>query len=200
MPQERRYTKFKYTDVWNMLANLEKPLKIQLLRGTAHGRSVSLVRLDKSPHERLRAVILARSSDWYTYRLNCWDHGCTAVVCGTHDSCLPVPILAMDTMKWYEPLKMRGLFGTLQPELDAKGKLVPDSFDKARKSHYGHNMLLGALMCGREDAIARLQSLKPRTRYRIETELVKLHTRGRGRPLEVAPDPTGGQANLSIVS
>lgn len=198
MPEERRYTKFKYTDVWNMLANLEKQLKIQLLRGTAHGRSVSLIRLDAG--ERLRAVILARSSDWYVYRLNCWDHGCTAVVCGTHDSCLQVPCLALDTMKWYEPLKMRAIFGPLQPQFDANKKLIPDSFDKARKSHYGHNMLLGALMCGREDAIARLQSLKPRTRYRIETELVKLHTRGRGRPLEVAPDPSGGRAELTIVS
>jgi hypothetical protein len=28
-------------------------------------------------------------------------------------------------------------------------------------------MLVGALMCGREDAIARLQTLNPRTRRRI---------------------------------
>ena len=198
MPQERRYTKFKQTDVWNMLANLESALKIKLVRETAHGSSVSLIRLDTG--ERLRAVILARSSDWYAYRLNCWDHGCTCVVCGTHDSCLPVPILAMDTLKWYEPLKMRSIFGPLQPQFDANNKPIPDTFDKARKSHYGHCMLIGALMCGRQDAIARLQSLKPSTRYRIEAELVRLHTRGRGRPLEVAPDPTGGQANLSIVS
>jgi hypothetical protein len=198
MPQERRYTKFKRTDVWNMLANLEKPLKIQLHRGSAHGASVSLTRLDTG--ERLRAVILARSSDWYTYRLNCWDHGITACVAGTHDSCLPVPTLAMDTLKWYEPLKMRKIFGPLQPQYDANDKLIPDTFDKARKSHYGHCMLIGALMCGREDAIARLQSLKPRTRYRIEAELVKLHSRGRGRPLEVAPDPSGGRAELTIVS
>jgi hypothetical protein len=198
MPQERRYCKFKQTDVWNMLANLESALKIQVHRGTAHGSSVSLLRLDTD--ERLRAVILARSSDWYVYRLNCWDHGCTCVVAGTHDSCLQVPCLAMDTLKWYEPLKMRNIFGPLQPQFDANDKPIPDTFDKARKSHYGHCMLIGALMCGRQDAIARLQSLKPRTRYRIEAELVKLHTRGRGRPLEVAPDPSGGRAELTVVS
>jgi len=95
---------------------------------------------------------------------------------------------------------MRAIFGPLQPQFDEKDKPIPDTFDKARKSHYGHCMLLGALMCGRQDAIARLQSLKPRTRYRIEAELLRLHTRGRGRPLEVAPDPTGGRAELTIVS
>lgn len=198
MPKERRYTKFKQIDVWNMLANLESALKVQVFRKTAHGSSVSLLRLDTN--ERLRAVILARSSDWYTYRLNCWDHGITAVVCGTHDSCINVPILAMDTMKWYEAGKMRGIFGTLQPTLDAHGKLVPDTFDKARKSHYGHNMLIGALMMAREDAIARLQAMPDSTRYRIESELIRLHSRYRGRPLEVAPDPLGGKAELTIVS
>jgi hypothetical protein len=103
-------------------------------------------------------------------------------------------------MKWYEPLKMRSIFGLLQPTLDTNGKLIPDAFDKARKSHYGHNMLIGALMCGREDAIARLQSLPDRTRFRIEAEVRQLHTRRQGRPLVVAPDPTGGITNLSIVS
>lgn len=198
MPKERRYTRYKQTDVWNMLANLESALKVQVYRGTAHGSSVSLLRLDTN--ERLRVVILARSSDWYTYRLNCWDHGITAIVCGTHDSCVNVPILAMDTMKWYEAGKMRGIFGPLQPTLDANGKPIPDTFDQARKSHYGHCMLIGALMQGREDARARLQSLPDSTRYRIEVEIVKLHTRRQGRPLEVAPDPVGGKPELSIVS
>jgi len=189
MPRERRYTKFKQTDVWNMLANLEKPLKVQVLRGTAHGSSISLIRLDTS--ERLRAVILNRSSSWYTYRLNCWDHGMTAVVCGTHDSCIDRPVLAMDTMKWYGAGKMRTIFGPLQPILDTNDTFIPDTFDKARKSHYGHCMLIGALMQGREDAKARLLTLPERTRYRIEAELLQLHSRYRGRPLEVAPDPTG---------
>lgn len=197
MPKERRYTKYKQVDVWNMLANLESVLKVQVFRKTAHGSSVSLLRLDTG--ERLRAVILSRSSDWYTYRLNCWDHGITAIVCGTHDSCVNVPILAMDTMKWYEAKKIRGVFGPLQPTLDANDTLIPDTFDQARKSHYGHNMLVGALMQGREDARARLQSLPDSTRYRIDSELVRLHSRYRGRPLEVAPDPSGGKAELSVV-
>ena len=200
MPKERRYTKYRQEDVLVQMLHFQSALKIRVLEGSLVGASVSLVRLDTN--KQLRAVILARSSDWYKYCLNypLWKHGMTACICGTHDSCLPVPVLALDTMKWYEPLKMRGLFGTLQPTLDAKGEIVPDAFDKGRKSHYGHNMFIGALMCGREDARTRLNAMKPSTRYRIETELRQLHTRRQGRPLEVAPDPSGGRAELTIVS
>src|SRR5690348_6392387 len=193
MPKERRYTKYKQTDVFIQTLHFQSALKIQVLGGTVVGASVSLMRLDT--HKKVRAVILARSSDWYTYRLNypLWKHGMTACVCGTHDSCLPVPTLALDTMRWYEPKEIRSIFGTLQPQLDANGKAIPDSFDKARKSHYGHNMLIGALMCGLPDAIARLQSLPDRTRFRIEAEVRQLHTRRQGRPLVIGPDPTGGK-------
>lgn len=198
MPQERRYTQYSQHDVWVQLHNFEKALKVQLLGGTITGCSISLNRLDTG--DRLRAVILARSSHWYTYSLNIaeWKHGITAVVCGTHDSCLPVPVLALDAMKWYEAEKMRTDLGALRPKFDANDKPIPDQFDQTRKSHYGHNMLIGALMCNREDAKARLQSLPDRTRFRIEAELRDLHIRRQGRPLVVGPDPQG-KAELSIV-
>ncbi len=199
MPKERRYTQYRQSDVWLQLCHYENALKVQVLRGTLYGCSVSLLRLDSG--ERLRAVILARSSDWYRLSLNYppWEHGCTSVVCGTHDSCLEVPVLALDAMKWYPPLKMRSDLGVLQPQLDASGNAIPDQFDHTRKSHYGHSMLIGALMCNREDAKARLQTFDPRTRRRIEAELRHLHTRRQGRPLVVGPDPAGGKAELSIV-
>jgi hypothetical protein len=183
MQKERRYCAYHQSDVWLQACNLAPALKIQVLYGTVHGCSVSLTRLDTG--ERYRAVILARSSHWYKFSLNVaeWDHGITAIVCGTHDSCVSVPVLALDAMKWYAAKEMRAIFGTIDsPE-----------FEKARKSHYGHNMLIGALMCGTEDAIAKLQSLPDRTRYRIEAEMRVLHCRRQGRPIDVAPDPTGGQ-------
>ncbi len=197
MPKERRYTRYKQHDVFLQLCNLATALKVQVIEGTLVGASISLVRLDKSPNVRLRSVILARSSDWYKFSLNIaeWKHGITACVCGTHDSCLPVPTLALDSMRWYESEKMRDIFGSLQPTLDAKEKPIPDSFDQARKSHYGHNMLIGALMMGRKDATARLQSLPDSTRFRIESELRTLHTRRQGRPVEVSPDPQSGHQN-----
>lgn len=190
MPQERRYTQYKQSDVWLQLCNLASALKVQVLYGTVEGCSISLLRLDTK--ERLRAVILARSSDWYKYSLNIaeWKHGCAAIICGTHDSCVSVPVLALDAMKWYEGGKMRAVFGPIDS----------DTFERARKSHYGHNMLVGALMCGRTDALAKLQSLPDSTRYRIESEIRQLHTRRQGRPLVVGPDPAGGKAELSIVA
>ena len=199
MPKERRYTQYKQTDVWLQLCNLASSLKVQVLTGTLHGCSISLIRLDTN--KRLRAVILARSSDWYRFSLNypLWDHGITAVVCGTHDSCLPVPALALDAMKWYKAKEIRNIFGPLQPAYDVNDKPIPDSFDHARKSHYGHNILIGGLMAGLPEAIARLQSLQPSTRYRIEAEVRQLHTRRQGRPIDVCPDPSGGQGTLSIV-
>jgi hypothetical protein len=191
MPQERRYTQYKQHDVWLQLCNLAPALRVQVLMGTLHGCSISLLRLDNKS-ERLRAVILARSSDWYLFSLNIaeWNHGITAVVCGTHDSCIDRPVLALDAMKWYPALKMRAIFGPIDSE----------TFDQARKSHYGHNMLIGALMVGREDALAKLQSLRPSTRYRIESEIRTLHTRRQGRPLVVGPDPIDSRPELSIVS
>lgn len=98
MPKERRYTQYKQEDVFIQLLHYASVLKIQVLGGTVVGYSVSLIRLDTS--ERLRAVILARSSDWYRLSLNypLWDHGITAVVCGTHDSCINRPVLALDAM------------------------------------------------------------------------------------------------------
>jgi hypothetical protein len=190
MPKERRYTQYKQSDVWLQLCNLASALKVQVLYGTLHGCSISLIRLDTGA--RLRAVILPRASDWYVYSLNIteWDHGCTAIVCGTHDSCVNVPVLALDSMRWYDAGKMRAIFGAIESE----------SFERACKSHYGHNMLIGALMCGREEAMAKLQDLPDSTRYRIESELRQLHTRRQGRPLVVAPDPQGSKADLSIVS
>src|SRR5467141_3870251 len=175
MLKERRYTQYSQHDVWVQLHNFEKALKVQLLGGTITGCSISLLKLDTN--ERLRAVILARSSHWYIYSLNIaeWNHGITCVVCGTHDSCVPVPVLALDAMKWYEPEKMRTDLGVLRPKFDTNDKPIPDQFDQTRRSHYGHNMLIGALMCNHDAAKVRLQSLPDRTRFRIEAELRDLH-------------------------
>jgi hypothetical protein len=201
MPKERRYTQYRQDDVWLQLRNLASALKVQVLIGTLHGCSISLLRLDNKS-ERLRAVILARSSDWYKFSLNVaeWDHGITAVVCGTHDSCINAPVLALDTMRWYKAKEIRAIFGPLQPVYDANDKAISDSFDQARKSHYGHNILIGALLCGLPEATARLQSLPDSTRFRIETELRQLHTRRQGRPLDLGPDPQPSKAELTLMA
>lgn len=186
--KEGRYSQYKRRDVWEQLVRIQHNprLNTAVVADSIVGSSVSLIRDGKKYH----AVVLARASDWYKYSLNCrdeWNHGITAIVAGTHDSCVPVPVLAMDTRRWYEPFDMRKRYGPLAPKLDANKKLIPDKFDQARKSQYGHNMLIGALMCEKDEAFARLKTFEPSTQRRIRAKLVALGRRRPGHPLVVAP-------------
>ena len=181
---ERRYSRYKQEDVWAQLYQLQHRLGVKLQDGTVNGHSVYLTWQNK----QVKAVILARSSDWYAYSLNCVErfrHELAVVVCGTHDSCLDRPVLALDSLRWYDPLEMR--IKSLEPPTQRNTSITGpiDAFDRRRKSHYGHNILIGALMCGRPDAFKRLASLRPSTRLRIEAEVRTLHMRRRGRPLKV---------------
>lgn len=182
--RERRYSRYQAADVWATLYEQQSHLDVQVYDGTVTGNCVQLSR--RSTGMPYKAVVLARASDWYTYSLNCqdrWKHGITALVCGTHDSCVPVPVLALDQLKWYEPHQLR--IESLAPQsLDANG-FVNDAFDRFRKGHYGHNMLIGALMCGRSDATERLAHMHESTRLRIEAKLRKLHQRRSGKPIAV---------------
>jgi hypothetical protein len=199
---ERRYSRYKQGDVWVQLSMHQEALHIEVLAGTVYGNSVSLVRLidEKGTpcRQEHRAVVLARSSDWYYYSLNCtirWKHGITCIVAGSHDSCIDRPVLALDSGRWYEPKKMRNDFGKLQPTLDATGKPIADAFEEVRKTQYGHNMLIGALLQRREDALARLATFKDSTRFRIEAEVRQLERRRVGRPLEIWPVERGSSGS-----
>lgn len=184
---DRRYTFYRIHDVWACLVNGAEQFGLELVHGSVYGNSLTVRRSGIE----YRAVVLTRSSDWYQHSLNVsstFVHGITCVICGTHDSCLAhVPVLAIDARRWYEPLEMR--LKNLAPrsdKLDTAGR-AHDSFDRLRKSAYGHRMLIGALLCGRDDAYARLNVLPARTRRRIETEMKRLQTRRKGRPLKIWP-------------
>ena len=200
--KDKRYSRYKRDDVLAQLAIYANKLKVQIVQGSmpkSGGYSLSLIRLDTG--ERLRCICLGRSSDWYHYSLNCpeWDHGITAIVAQTHDSCVPVPVLTMDEFKWYSAGKINPVYGPLQPPAGlAKGETPDDLFEHARRTEYGHNILIGALMCGRDDAFARLATFKPSTQRRIRAELARFRRRRPGRPLAVAPDPQSH--GLKIVS
>jgi hypothetical protein len=177
--KERRYSQYRQADVWATLYQQQTQLGVTVHDGSVHGNSVALTRGEQA----YRAVVFARSSDWYHFSLNCverWKHGISCIVCGTHDSCVDVSVLAMDSLKWYPPLEMR--VKSLEPKVNANGKPL-DAFEHRRKTQYGHNILVGALMCGRTDAIKRLASLPESTRLRIEAEVRRLHMRRPGRPL-----------------
>lgn len=181
--RERRSSRYRQIDVWATLYQQQAALALTVHDGTVYGNTVAL------SHAGMlhTALVLARSSDWYRYSLNCierWKHAITCVACGTHDSCLPLPVVALDTLRWYAPLETRLRGDSLEPKLDAEGRPT-DAFERRRKTHYGHTILIGALMCGRPDAVRRLQSLPPSTQRRIEAELKRLHMRRPGRPLKV---------------
>src|SRR5579875_163409 len=184
MPRERRYARYKSEEVWTTLYQQQEVLGCRVVDGSVMGNCVLVTR--RSTGETHKAIVLARSSDWYRYSLNCverWKHGIELVICGTHDSCLDRPVLAMDTLRWYEPQEMR-IKSLKVLAFDQRGHAA-DDFDQFRKHPYGHNMLIGALMQGRKDALERLQALPDGTRWRIEAKLRRLRLRRRGKPLNV---------------
>jgi len=185
MVTERRYARYRHEDVLMTVYQMQRPpssIPLKVYNNTVTSRSVMVSYKGKEYH----AVILARSSDWYRFSLNCterWHHDITAALVGTHDSCLPIPCWACDTIQWYQPLALR-MEIALQ-SLDEKGN-PNDAFEEFRRTHYGHNIFIGALMCGRLDARQRLVKLPASTRFRIEAKLRRLRNRRQGRPLKVS--------------
>lgn len=116
------------------------------------------------------AVVLARSSDYYRYHLA--DHPqFRLVICGLHDSYLHLVVWETSTNRRYEARQTR--LAIAAPE-----------FASARMTPTGHSILLGALFCGDQQALAYLSTLPERTQRRIKHEVrILQETRYRGRPL-----------------
>lgn len=175
--KRRRYTRYNQDDTYRALHAHQEMLHVEIVPDSVHGNRITI---SSKRYGELYAVVLARSSQWYHYSLNAvtWKHGLQAAIVGTHDSCLPVRVLAMDSMQWYEPYEVRF---HIAPSDNPR----QDAFEQRRKSIYGHNVLLGAFICGRQDAIDRVMTLPIRTRLRYEAEKRKLLKRRRGRPFKV---------------
>lgn len=188
MPK-RRYCKYSFEDTQRAIQQQQRQLHVEILKGSV-SKNGRRIRLYSEKHKReFWAVILARSSDWYVYNLNTYNSGIEAAIVGTHDSCLEVPTLAMDSLEWYDPEKTR-FEKTLLPEKGMKLPESPDYFEKRyRRTHYGHCVLIGALIIGRQDAIERLMTLPPSTRFRLEVEVAWLRHRRPGRPLKLWDEP-----------
>ncbi|HLG75150.1 MAG TPA: hypothetical protein VKX46_01975 [Ktedonobacteraceae bacterium] len=180
----RRYSGYRYEDVLVFLAQ-HTPLLFENSKGRVcelqfdgvftFSRSVR-VRYQEKVYQ---AVVLARSSDWYHYSLNCtdrWKHHVNAVIAWTHDSCLSVPVFSLEERRVYGP----------KIAADVEDFTDETQFpEPLRKTAFGHHMLVGALMCLRPDAQARLATLKPSTQRRIRAEVRRLGMRRRGGPLHV---------------
>lgn len=122
---------------------------------------------------RRQAFVLARTSDYYHYHLSDFPDFRILIV-GQHDSYVQMTVWETSTNKMYKPTETA-------VALDS-----PD-FLKIRKSEFGHNIFLGALICGDKAAIAIRDDkniIPPSTRRRILSEVQAIQTkRYRGRPL-----------------
>jgi hypothetical protein len=102
------------------------------------------------------AVILAKSSEYHYYHLENRIE-LKLVICGLHDSYLHLPVWEMRSNKRYPPR-------------ETAVSINDPGFDKIRRTQFGHNILLGALVCGDQDAISFVKDLKHPTGWRIRNE------------------------------
>src|SRR5258708_20280703 len=135
----------------------------------------------------IRVLVLGRSSEWYQpYRLNTYADNIDGIVGGTHDSCLPIPVFALDMPAgtYFQPRRTR------YTPFDR----IPEQFWHTER---GHKMLVGALMCKLPEAERVLHSFKRSTRYHIELECKHLLHRRPGRPIAGASTPIVHTRNVS---
>ena len=131
------------------------------------------------------AVILARSSDYHYYRLS--DHmELRLIVCGLHDSYVHLPVLEMRTNRRYSAREVAV-------------SLVEPDFQHLRRTQFGHNILVGALVYRDAAAQAFKDTLPASTQRRIMKEVQDIQkTRYRGRPLAFLTDAERAEIGRKI--
>lgn len=133
------------------------------------------------------AVVLARSSDYYHYRLEDRTTGIGLIVCGLHDSyLLLVSVLEMRTNKRYKPR-------------ETAIALTDPALAQLRCTQFGHNILLAAYAKGQPDAMRMVNGLNPRTRrrYVLEKERLQGETYS-GRPLAFLTEAERAEVGAKI--
>jgi hypothetical protein len=137
------------------------------------------------------AVVLAKSSDYYHYHLMSKD-GIQLIICGLHDSYMQWRVWETSTNKRYEP---RATSVPIPHLVLGKGRTLD------------HNILLGALICGDQAAIAYRDDktkMSRWTRNRMIREVETIQsTRYRGRPLAflngAKSKEIGGKISQSLI-
>jgi len=116
-----------------------------------------------------RALILARSSDYWQQRLHLARRRPELIICYEHDTCLPCR--ALDLREGF---------------LYAAGELPHWYAPEKRFTRRGHMVLIGQLLSGDEPGFIQLATLPRSTRYRYLAEIKRFMTNRVGRPLVVA--------------
>jgi hypothetical protein len=165
---ERAYKRYKLEEVLALFHLTQARMGLATVAGSAIGHTYL------ATHQELgtsRRMVLGRSSEWYTYHLNIYADNIGALVCATHDSCVPIPVFALDTPSAYYPSLATRYHPLSQ---------IPARFFRTKR---GHKMLLGALMCRLPEAEQVLSGIPRSTRYHLELEVRQLLLRKRGRPI-----------------
>lgn len=201
---ERRYSKYTREKTWAALHSQHTNAGYALVPYSATNNSIALIRCasaaqveevqrdlllnheqecrdfyglrhtpDKAPECLQKAgyaVILAKSSEYHYYHLEDRTE-LKLVICGLHDSYLHLPVWEMRSNERYPPRK-------------TAVSITDPNFDKIRRTQFGHNILLGALVCGDQAAINFASKLKHPTGWRLRNEAQDLQQhRYKGRHL-----------------
>jgi hypothetical protein len=138
-----------------------------------------LVKLDKFTYQLVRAgvthraLVLARSWDYWEYRLSRSAPAVSMVICSTHDSCLSVPVLEVGSSgRTYGP-RERPL----------------DYVQGARHTRKTALVFIGALLCGEQAAFNALSQMHPSAQRRYRDRLNGLLTpRREGHQLAISKE------------
>lgn len=129
--------------------------------GPGHSHRITIKSTRNKETHFFNAVLLVRSSEWYTYRLNVFGQvqGIELVVCAEHDSCLPLPVWSVED-------------ATIYQEGETTTPLVELVKREIRGTKYGSLLFIAALLSGKQEVLSILSdpSFPRSTRYRYKAK------------------------------
>ena len=117
-----------------------------------------------------RGLVLARSSDFWQYRLHLARSPIEMVVCYRHDTILPVTVVEIETGNHYQPHEYPHQFTSYEDAYQARTRA-------------GRLTIVGGLLCGVQRAYDLVADLPESTRRKYENSAHDFQKRRRGRQL-----------------
>ncbi len=191
-----RYTRYRWEEVFSLLIERSERTGVSVIHAAPEqGRRITIhidLPVENNESEQLVedqkeenggrmvgdrvAVLLGKSSDWYKYRLNVFarQEGIEWVVCGTHDTCVSVPVWSVEEERLYGAHETRIPFSDLLTR-----------YQKLRRTSFGHNLMLGGMICNVPEAKEVALSYKRSFRYELQAEVRKHAHKRKGPQLKI---------------
>src|SRR5579859_2212526 len=115
--------------------------------------------------KRFYALVLQRSSLYWSKRVHTYKHPLDLLIVYEHDSCIPFHVLCLRDGNLYDAYVV--------------------SKSPAKRNRYTASILLGQLMCGSKDAHDALEQMPWQTKYRYLAKRNALMQRRKGRPFKL---------------